>query len=43
METVGGGGGCDNEGDGGAENKRTGEDMESRRREGERLSGRNMT
>lgn len=43
METVGGGGGCDNEGDGGVENKRTGEDMESRRREGERLSGRNMT
>lgn len=36
METVGGGGGCDNEGDGGAENKRTGEDMESRRREGGR-------
>lgn len=49
METLGGGGGCVNGGDGGMKNKRTGKDMERRRRaeggeakwEGTRDGGRN--
>ena len=49
METLGGGGGCVNGGDGGMKNKRTGKDMERRKRaeggeakwEGTRDGGRN--